>query len=80
MSSSTFCLLRSFAAVLWSTTARLIGDVRVSVLKMFHPPSDTAGTHVGDSHSLRAHDGNVGGAHALILHSSWRGKMSLIVL
>jgi hypothetical protein len=27
-----------------STTARLIGDVRVSVLKMFHPPSDTAGT------------------------------------
>jgi hypothetical protein len=27
------------------TTARLIGDVRVSVLKMFHPPSDTAGTH-----------------------------------
>jgi hypothetical protein len=28
------------------TTARLIGDVRVSVLKMFHSPSDTAGTHV----------------------------------
>jgi hypothetical protein len=28
-----------------SITARLIGDVRVSVLKMFHPPSDTAGTH-----------------------------------
>jgi hypothetical protein len=28
-----------------STTARLIGDVRVSVLKMFHPPSDSAGTH-----------------------------------
>jgi hypothetical protein len=28
-----------------STTARLMGDVRVSVLKMFHPPSDTAGTH-----------------------------------
>jgi hypothetical protein len=28
-----------------STTARLIGDVRVSVLKMFHPPSDTADTH-----------------------------------
>jgi hypothetical protein len=27
------------------TTARLIGDVRVSVLKMFHPPSDTADTH-----------------------------------
>jgi hypothetical protein len=32
-----------------STTARLIGDVRVSVLKMFHPPSDTAGTHAGTS-------------------------------
>jgi hypothetical protein len=28
-----------------STTARLIGDVRVSVLKMFHPPSDTTDTH-----------------------------------
>jgi hypothetical protein len=28
-----------------STTERLIGDVRVSVLKMFHPPSDTADTH-----------------------------------
>jgi hypothetical protein len=27
------------------TTARLICDVPVSVLKMFHPPSDTAGTH-----------------------------------
>jgi hypothetical protein len=26
-----------------SITARLIGDVRVSVLKMFHPPSDTVG-------------------------------------
>jgi hypothetical protein len=26
-----------------STTARLIGDVHVSVLKMFQPPSDTAG-------------------------------------
>jgi hypothetical protein len=29
-----------------STTARLIGDVRVSVHKMPHPPSDTADTHV----------------------------------
>jgi hypothetical protein len=27
------------------TTERLIGDVRVSILKIFHPPSDTAGTH-----------------------------------
>jgi hypothetical protein len=27
------------------TTARLIGDVRVSVLKMSRPPCDTAGTH-----------------------------------
>jgi len=45
MSTSTFCLLRSVTA----TTARLIGDVRVSVLKMFHPPSDTAGTHAGIS-------------------------------
>jgi hypothetical protein len=25
--------------------SRLIGDVRVSVLKMFHPPSDSADTH-----------------------------------
>jgi hypothetical protein len=28
-----------------STTVRLIGDVRVSVLKMFHPRSDSADTH-----------------------------------
>jgi hypothetical protein len=28
-----------------STTERLIGDVRVSVLKMFQPSSDTANTH-----------------------------------
>jgi hypothetical protein len=28
-----------------SATARLIGDVRVSVLKMFHPRCDTADTH-----------------------------------
>jgi hypothetical protein len=26
----------------WSTTARLISHVHVSILKMFHPPSDTA--------------------------------------
>jgi hypothetical protein len=32
-----------------STTTRLIGDVRVSVLKMFQPSSDTAGTHAGIS-------------------------------
>jgi hypothetical protein len=28
-----------------STTVLLFDDLRVSVLKMFHPPSDTAGTH-----------------------------------
>jgi hypothetical protein len=49
MSSSTFCLLRSVNSRSRSNTARLIGDVRVSVLKMFHPPSDTAGTHAGIS-------------------------------
>jgi len=27
-----------------STTAQLIGNVCVSILKMFYPPSDTAGT------------------------------------
>jgi hypothetical protein len=27
----------------------LIGDVRFSLLKMFHPPSETAGTHAGIS-------------------------------
>jgi hypothetical protein len=32
-----------------STNVRLIGDVGFSVLKMFHPPSDTAGTHAGIS-------------------------------
>jgi hypothetical protein len=96
-----------------STTARTIGDVRVSVLKMFHPPSDTADTsagisihttksllddscrvslfhkkfndstltkrHVGDSHFLAVLNGIVTGAHALILHSCWRGKMPLMV-
>jgi hypothetical protein len=37
-----------------STTARLIGDVRVSVLKMFHPPSDTADTHADISiHTMK---------------------------
>jgi hypothetical protein len=97
-----------------STTARLIGDVRVSVLKMFHPPSDTAGTHtdisihttklllddscrvslfrkefnysmltkrhVGDSHFLAVHDGNIRGTHALTLRSCSRGKVPLMVL
>jgi hypothetical protein len=38
-----------------STTERLIGDVRVSVLKMFHPPSDTADTHTDISiHSTKS--------------------------
>jgi hypothetical protein len=38
-----------------SATARLIGDVRVSVLKMFHPPSDTAGTHAGiNTHTTKS--------------------------
>jgi hypothetical protein len=79
---------------------------------MFHPPSDTAGTHAagisihttkslvddscrvsplsqeiqwtkrhaGDSHFLTVHDGNVRGAHALILCSCWRGKMQLMMI
>jgi hypothetical protein len=34
----------SFSSSL-STTMQLIGDVHVSVLKTFYPPSDTAGTH-----------------------------------
>jgi hypothetical protein len=38
-----------------STTARLIGDVRLSVLKMFHPPSDTAGTRADISiHTMKS--------------------------
>jgi hypothetical protein len=38
-----------------STTERLIGDVRVSVLKMFHQPSDTAGTHADISiHTMKS--------------------------
>jgi hypothetical protein len=90
-----------------STTARLIGDVLVPVFKMFHPPSDTAGTHadisthttksliddfcrvslflkklsdstlrkyVGNSHFIAVHDGNVRGAHALILVHVEEGK------
>jgi hypothetical protein len=45
-----------------STTARLIGDVLVSALKTFHPPSDTAGTHADISrHTTK-----------LLLHDSCR--------
>jgi hypothetical protein len=29
--------------------ARLTGDVYISILKMFHPPFNTAGTHAGNS-------------------------------
>jgi hypothetical protein len=37
-----------------STTARLIGDVRVSVLKMYHPASDNADTHADISiHTMK---------------------------
>jgi hypothetical protein len=35
---------------------------------------------VGDSHFLAVHDGNVRGAHALILRSCWRWKMPLMVI
>jgi hypothetical protein len=47
MSSSSFLLVALSCSISRSTTARLIGDVRVSVLKMFHPPSNTADTHAG---------------------------------
>jgi len=36
--------------------------------------------HIGDSHFLAVNDGYVRGAHALILHSCWIGKMPLRVL
>jgi hypothetical protein len=36
--------------------------------------------HVGDSHFLAVHAGNIRGAHALILCSCWRGRMLLMVL
>jgi hypothetical protein len=36
--------------------------------------------HVGDSHFLAVHDGNVRGANALILDSFLREKMPLMVL
>jgi hypothetical protein len=39
-----FLLVALSCSSSWPTTARLIGDVLVSVLKMFHPPSDTADT------------------------------------
>jgi hypothetical protein len=45
MSSSTFLLVALSCNSSRSTSARLIGDDRSSVLKMFRPPSDTAGTH-----------------------------------
>jgi hypothetical protein len=31
--------------------------------------------HIGNSHFLAVHDGRVRDAHALILHSCWKGKM-----
>jgi hypothetical protein len=38
----------------WSPTARLISNVHVSILKMFHSPSDTPGTHAGISkHTMK---------------------------
>jgi hypothetical protein len=36
--------------------------------------------HVGDSHFLAVHDGNVRCAHALILRSCWRGKVPRMIL
>jgi hypothetical protein len=36
--------------------------------------------HVGYSHFLAVHDGNVRGAHALILRTGWGGKIPLMVL
>jgi hypothetical protein len=35
--------------------------------------------HVGGSHLLAVHDGNIRGAHALILRSGSRGKMLVMV-
>jgi hypothetical protein len=37
-----------------ATTARLIGDVRVSVLKTFHPSSDSAGTMQASPYTPRS--------------------------
>jgi len=36
--------------------------------------------HVGDSHFLALHDGNVRGAHAPIFRSRWRETMPLMVV
>jgi hypothetical protein len=50
---------------------------------LFHKKSNDSRLtkqHVGDSHFIAVHNGNVRGAHALILRSCWRGKMPLMVL
>jgi hypothetical protein len=36
--------------------------------------------HVGESYFLAVHNGNIRGAHALILRSCWREEMPLMAL
>jgi hypothetical protein len=44
-----FLLVGFSYGTFWLTTAWVIDTVRISILHVFHPPSDTAGTHPGTS-------------------------------
>jgi hypothetical protein len=63
------------------TAKSLVDDFcRVSLFHKEFNVSTLTKRHVDDSHFLAVDDGNVRGAHALILHSYWRKKMPLMVL
>jgi hypothetical protein len=75
-----------------SPIARLIGDARVSVLKMFHPPSDTAGTHAAISIHIAkllvgfllsfplSQEIQVGDSHFLSVHDGDVGCANALIL
>jgi hypothetical protein len=63
------------------TTKLLVDDsCRVSLFHKKFSDSTFTKRHVCDSHFLALHDGNIRGAHALILPSCWREKMPLMTL
>jgi hypothetical protein len=63
------------------TAKSLLDDFcRVSSFHKKFNDSTLTKRHVSDSHLLAVYDGNVRGAHALIMRSRWRRKMPLMVL
>jgi hypothetical protein len=63
------------------TTKSLVDDCcRVSFFHKKFNDSTLTKRHASESHFLAVHDGNLRGAHALILRSYWKGKMPLMVL